>query len=198
RARLPVIGQNVQVVTVLRHTTAHAPDLLERVVDPAQAAQRTRMLRSVRVREHVIVEIVDVDRRGAGIEIARDGEREQLAHPYRQADLDGQPLPAAAPLPDRIGEQAQYRAEQLGGRDGRALEGHPPEDDERRERGEETTARGPLHDREREQIVDGAAGEHAAIAGAAVEDAAPAGRLRLLDSRGVAGAWEIDVLAVTL
>ena len=47
--RLPVIGEDIKVVRVLGHATAHAPDLLDRVVDAPQAAQRTRMPRPVGV-----------------------------------------------------------------------------------------------------------------------------------------------------
>ena len=47
--RLPVVGEDIKVVRVLGHATAHAPDLLDRVVDAPQAAQRTRVPRPVGV-----------------------------------------------------------------------------------------------------------------------------------------------------
>src|SRR5206468_17250 len=66
------------------------------------------------------------------------------------------------------------------------------------ERREQAAAARPLHDREREQVLQSAAGEHATIAGAALDDAATTARLRALHARGVARAWEVHVLALPL
>jgi len=75
---------------VLGHAPADAPDLLDGGVDAPQRAQGAAVARPVGVREDVVVEVVDVDGGRARVDVARDGQREQLAHPHREADLDGQ------------------------------------------------------------------------------------------------------------
>src|SRR5262249_56193711 len=72
------------------------------------------------------------------------------------------------------------------------------EQDERGKRGEQSTASRPLHDGKGEEIVERAAGEHATVARAAVEDASPASGLRALHARGIARARKVHVFALAL
>ena len=62
----------------------------ERAVHAAQRPQRPPVARPVRVREDVVVEVVDVDRRHAAVEVAGDRQVEELPDPHRDPDLDRQ------------------------------------------------------------------------------------------------------------
>ena len=177
---------------MLGHAAQHARELADRAVHAAQRQKGSAAPGTELVRRDVVVEIVHVHGRDPGVEIARDRQREEAAHPHRVADLDRRPAPAAAYL-GRMRDQAREGSPQLDDGAQQVLQADPDQDHERRERGEHPLARGLRQAGEAEQVVDGAAGEHTAISAAALDDAAPAGRLLGLDQRGVSSPREVDV-----
>ena len=152
----------------------------------------------VGVGKDVVVEIVDVDRGHAGVQVAGDGEREELSHPHRDADLDGEPLPSPPRFSDGIGDHAEHGPCELDDGQHTGLHDHPGEDDDGGERPHHALSRGAFEHGEAPEVVDGAAREHAAVGAAALEDAAAAVGLRVLDPRRVAAPRKVHVGAPAL
>lgn len=147
--------------------------------------------------EDVVVQVVDVDRGHAAVEIGRHREGEELAHPDREPDLEPEPLELAPPRHAARGERAQDEPEQLGHRQAHALHQHPAEEGERQQRAEqrEARARRLQEAREGEEALAGATREDAAEAGAALEDAAPSVGHAPLHEIGHAGPREVKIHA---
>ena len=196
--RLPVIGEDVQVVVVLGHAAANARELMNGAIDASERAARPTVAWSEAVRVHVVIQVVHVDRGHARVDVARRGQREQLAHPDRHAHLDPEPFPATGPGHERVREDAGEKPHELDRGQREALGDHPCEHDERRDRGEQAASARPLDHRKGEEVVGGAAGEAAAVSATARQDAEPPLRLFALDEGGVARARKVDVGAPTL
>ena len=187
-----MVGEDVEVVTVLGHAAQHALKLADRAVDAAQRQDGPPAAGAKRVRRDVVVEVVHVHGRNPGIEVAGDRQREEAAHPYRKADLDGQPTPAPACL-GRMHEEPRHGTSQLETSPQQALGTDPAQHHKGRERREHARARWPREAREAEQVVLGTAREHTAISAAALDNAAPARRLSGFDQGGVARPGKVDV-----
>ena len=92
---LTVVREDEEVVAMLGHAAEDAADLAERAVDAAQGGKGLAAPRAEGVGDLVVVQVVDVDRRHAVVDVARDRAREPLADPHR----DGDPLLGELPFP---------------------------------------------------------------------------------------------------
>ena len=178
---------------MLGHAAKHAPQPLDRGVDLPERVQRAAVARAPRVGGDVVVEVVDVDRRHARVDVARDRQGEELAQPHRDPELDRQPLPAGRRRRRGIGEHPEQRASDLDGRRHRSLHEDPGDHHHQGSGADQPRPGRTLDHREGQQIAGGAAREDASVGAAAVHDTPPARRLGPLDVRRVAAAREVDV-----
>ena len=144
--------------------------------------------------EHVVIEEVDIDGRDAPVQIGRDAEREHLAHPDREHDLEPEPPEAFGAPGDRVCRHAGDEACQLDCSQAETLHDHPAKQTDREcpPQNRKAGARRLQESGECEQAVLGSAGEHAAIARAAAKNSAPTLRVALLDEVGGAGPREME------
>src|SRR5437867_1517628 len=84
---LAVVGKHVEIVAILGHAPQDPPQPVDRGVDATERPERAPGMRAPRVRDHVVVEVVHVDRADAGVEIVPHRQREELTQPHRDADL---------------------------------------------------------------------------------------------------------------
>ena len=175
-----------------------AADLTDRAVHELERAEGRAVLGSERVGGDVVVEVVHVDDGNAVVQIARDLRREELAHPHRDADLDLRPLPASARAAADAPRQRTRNSSEHDHGLADALQRDPAEHDEPGQHADETRAARPRQLGEAEEVVLGAAGEHASVDAAAAKDADAARDVRRLDAGRMPGAREVDVRAAAL
>ena len=193
KEKLAFLHQDIEIVAMLRHAPQDPPQAADRRVDATERAQRVSVARAPHVGGDVVVEIVDVDGRHTGVEVVRDREREQLAQPERDPELDREPFPAAGRDGQRIGDHPERRPAELDqGRQG-TLHHHPREHDRLGDRAEQARSGGSLDHREGQQVAGGAAGEDAAVRASAAHDAPAPGRLGRLDVGRIAAPREVHV-----
>ncbi len=172
-------------------------DLTDRSVHELERAEGRAVLGSERMGGDVVVEVVHVDDGNTVVQIARDLRREELAHPHRDADLDLRPLPASARAVRMRQATHQERQQHTYGL-ANALQRDPAEHDESGQHADDTRAARPCQLGEAEEVVLGAAGEHASVDAAAAKDADAALDVRRLDAGRMPGTREVDVRAAAL
>src|SRR6266581_575257 len=128
---LSVIGQDVEVIAELGQALDYLRELADRVVDVMESSHGRPMGRTEGMGEDVVVEEVDIDGRHAPVQIGRDAEREHLAHPDREHDLEPEPPEAVGPRGARSCRHARDEAGQLDGTQAEALHHHPAEQSDR-------------------------------------------------------------------
>ncbi len=138
-----------------------------------------------------------VDRGHAAIEVSRGRQREKLANPDGEPNLDEQPPERAGPASHRVRHEAQACMRQLHGRERAALEHHPAEEHggERDAQDGEPRPRRVQELRHGPQAVLRPAREDAPVGGPALHDPPPAARVPLLHEIRDAGTREVHVLA---
>src|SRR5258705_6357551 len=92
-----------------------------------------------------------------------------------------------------MGGESQPLLRELPDGERHVLSYHPADDDKGRQRAEHAASAGFRQTGEGEEIVVGAAGEAASVGAAALQDAAPATGVPVLDPSGVSGPREVDV-----
>ena len=117
--RLPVVRQDVEVVTQLGEPADDARELLDRAVHAAERAKGEPVRGPEGVREHVVVEEVHVDRGHPAVEIGGDQQREELPRPDGHADVDA-PAPRWRGGAGRARRGARRRSAPPSGRGSRA------------------------------------------------------------------------------
>ena len=171
-----MVREDVQVVPHLGEAADDARELLDRAVHAAQRAEGESVRGAEGVGDHIVVEEVHVDRGDPAIEIGGDEQREELARPDGDADIERERLDRAAKLraPGGQGDDApSHRAGERHEGEPHALERHPA-DQQEGERGPTETRAGTgeaLETRVGPQTFGRSAGEDAAVAGAVLEDA---------------------------
>src|SRR5207245_9838797 len=107
-------------------------------------------------------------------------------------------LPPPGRFSDGTGDHPEHGACELDDGQRTGLHDHPGEDDDGGECPHHALSRGAFEHGKAPEVVDGAAREHAAVGATALEDAAAAVGLRVLDPRRVAAPWTVHVGAPAL
>src|SRR5499433_4186578 len=141
-----------------------------------QGAEGGRMGRPESVSEHVVIQEVHVHGGEPAVEIGRHAQGEKLPQPDREDDLEPEPAQPVVAHVLALEDEAPEETPELYPGEPEALRDDPAEEDGGCSQAEQGKS-GPcgLHEPgEGEQAVLGASREDATVAGAALEDAAPA------------------------